>query len=270
MSWAGLLRPGDEFCAAVRSRRASLTSESGSALRRFFGSWSDRYRRFGTQLSATRIRVRSLGPDEAPDDGIQGLVHWVARDDLLRRGPGGVCHGDGWPVDLWDRFRSRLDRLSGGSVGAQLAEYAASDLDRGVPVVAAWRAWLRGPEDSGDAPRASLGSGWMPVPVRLRTPTGEGTCIVSCSPSPLRFRSLPEALDSPEARRRGVDPIAQAAYYLECQMAQIHGVSFGAGDALADRSFEERAALRALRAAYEQQERRLVEDPARGRLDRFG
>ena len=270
MSWAGLLRPGDEFCPAVRSRRATLTCESGLPLRRYYGGWSAKYRRFTTNLSSTRVVVRPIEPGETPGDGVQCLLHWVERQNMLRTGPGGVCSGDGWPVELWARFTARLEMLSGGSVAEKLRAFAQSDIDSNVPIVTEWRSLIHGTQPRGWARDSRTDRGWIPVPATIESPHGPGACIVSWSPSASVFQSLSEALDSREAKRGRVDLASQAAYYLECTLAEMHGVSFGPLDAIKDEAFEASPPVRALADSYRNLERQRIADPLRGHLNRLG
>src|SRR5579863_3661429 len=98
MSWAGILRPGDEFPSAARSQLAVLTAESGPPLRRHFGRWSGTYRRFTTNLTSAKIVVKALQSGQRPSSGILCVLHWVDRRNMVCSDKGGVCYGDGWPV----------------------------------------------------------------------------------------------------------------------------------------------------------------------------
>ncbi len=268
MSWTGLLRPGDRFPRSRTARWATLHSEAGPSLERYFGAWSSSHRRFTLNLSSPRVIVRVGRGQRARDPGLECIVHWIAREDLLRTGPGGACHGDGWPVDLWERFVARRDRLPGTSVGEQLRAYSESDMDADLRVVAEWRR-MTGPGAVARAP-ASGRSGWLPVPARMDSPSGAGSCIVSWSPSPARFASIRDALDSAAREGEIPDAMDQARYYLECRLARFHGVRFGPGDRVVDRAYERRAIVRALAATLLPAERAHIEDPGRGRLDRLG
>jgi hypothetical protein len=269
MSWAGLLRPGDEFCRAVRSQLAVLESADERSLRRYYGAWSSRYRRFTANLSSPNVRVRVGGPDESREGGTQCILHWVNRLDMLRIDPGGPCQGDGWPVELWQSFTSELDRLAGESLGEKLAGFVTSGVKEDVPIVAEWRALLPGRVKPDGTRAAHLGQGWIPVPARLETPTRTGVCILSWSPSPMQFGSLREALESPAARREHPDLTNQARYYLECMLSRLHGISFGPSDALEDKLLEQSTSVMELKSAYYELERSRIADPAYGRLDRF-
>lgn len=268
MSWAGLLRPGDEFATSYRSRRATVTTVAGPPLRRFYGGWSTRYRRFTSNLSSPHLRVTLATPDAPPSAGIDAIVHWVARRDLLASGPGSVAAGDGWPPALWAAFLACRDRLPPGSVGEQLRAFARASTPDEEPTVTAWRRLLR---DGGDTDRdraGPLGEGWLPVPAELESPDGPRVCIASWSPSPVRFESVTAALASDLAEQRGADVEQQARYYLECRLATLHGIRFSADDALADRAFEAGPTVRGLRATYASLEEGRIGDPSYGRLDR--
>ncbi len=270
MSWAGLLRPGDEFCPAVRSRLAWMRSRDGPPLRRYFGAWSERFRRFTVNLSSPRVSVRVVGAESSRGDGILGLVHWVRRSDMLRVGPGGVCYADGWPEGLWQSFLSARSRLPGATVGEKLAGFVDSNAGQNVPVVAEWRALLRNPGRRSGPSGTHLGTGWVPVPAALEVPGGPQRCILSWSPSPVELPSLSEGLASIDAGPDDPDLAHQAAYYLECTLSRLHGVRFGRFDSIQDRRFERIRAVRELESAYRDLESRRIADPIRGRLDRFG
>jgi len=64
MSWAGILRPGNEFAPAVRSQLAIMTSESGPPLKRYFGKWNAAFSRFSTNLTSAKIIVKFCSPDK--------------------------------------------------------------------------------------------------------------------------------------------------------------------------------------------------------------
>jgi len=270
MSWAGLLRSGDPFCPSARSRRATLTEEAGVPLRRFYGTWSARYRRFCTNLSSPKVVVRPVEPDHVPGRGIQCILHWVCREDLLRTDSGGVCRGDGWPLRLWECFTDRLGELPAGSVGEMLEAYRVSVLDRDVPIVEEWRDAILGTAPRKPPSESQLGEGWIPVPARVESPSGPAACIFSWSPSTFAYRSLQEAIGSPEAKARHLDLTSQAVYYLECQLAKLHGVTFGPGDTVEDRWFEHSSPFGSLVDRYQAEERLRIADPSKGRLDRFG
>lgn len=270
MSWTGILRPGDEFPPALRSRLANLTATSGPSLQRRYGAWSARYRRFTLTLNSPRIRAEVVEPDEPMPQGVSCLLHWVREADMVRTDRGGVCSGDGWPVELWESFTSGLDALPPGTVSDKLAAFATSSREPDKPIVAAWRAVVQGEPVPGPEGASVLGRGWIPVPVPLATPTGKRTCIVSWAPAARTFGSLHEALASPEARRFPVDLESQARYHLECTLGKLHGVVFGPGDAVEDPQYEQRTEVRALSRSLLAWERAQLDDPARGRLDRLG
>ena len=270
MSWAGLLRPGDAFCPARRSRLATLTSESGPALKRFFGAWSVRYHRFTTNLSSPRVVVRPVEPGQQPGEGLQCILHWVKREDMVRTDPGGVCQGDGWPAELWKTFTSSLDSLPGRSVSEKLRSFLESDLRADIPIVAEWRDLLQPLSGRRKTADAYLGWGWIPVPETLELPSGTSACILSWSPSPFRFDSLRLALESADARLGRPDLPNQARYYLECMLAKLHGVTFGADDAIEDKWFEHDSSVVGLANPFAELENQRIADPGLGRLDRFG
>jgi hypothetical protein len=292
MSWAGLLRPGDEFPPPRRSRLAVLTAAAGgAALKRYFGAWSTRYQRFTSNLTSPRIRVRVMPPPAGRrpttegERGIECLVHWVDRRDVLRTDPKGICHSDGWPLALWEAFVSQIDDLPQGSVAKRLWSFAAAasstpQEERENPVVSEWRALLRGAPPLLFPPeRSRLGVGWVPVPAILLTWSGankavESHCILSWSPRPAGapiFRSLSEALSSSEkAPRREPDLQSQARYYLECDLAKLHGVRFGPDDLLEDEVFARTPEVLSLREKLTAAERDRIADPRFGPLDRFG
>lgn len=215
MSWAGILRRGDEFCRPARSQLAVLDSADGPPLRRYYGAGSSRHRRFTSNLSSPNVRVRVGEPGTSRKGGIRCILHWVNRKDMLRIGPGGAGQGDGWPVELWRSFTSELDRLAGASVGEKLSSFVASGLKEDVPIVAEWRALLQRRVES-DATRAThVGQGWIPVPARFETSARTSVRTLSWSPSRMRFGSLREDLESADARRLEPDLINQARYFLE-------------------------------------------------------
>jgi hypothetical protein len=270
MSWAGLLRPGDEFGPVLRSRLAVLTAAEGPLLHRFYGAWSARYRRFTTNLSSPHVTVRVGELSESGNERILCLLHWVPQRELLRVDPGGLCQSDGWPIELWQRFISEMNHLAGDSVCEKLENFADSDRQGDIPIVVEWRALIRG-RGSPDRPRTGLlGRGWIPVPARLETPGGAKTCILSWSPRRTMFRSLTDALESEEARREQPDPVNQARYYLECMLSKLHGVTFGPYDAIEDNRFEGSPLVRKLASSYHELEKRRIADAAHGRLDSFG
>lgn len=270
MSWAGLLRPGDEFGPPRRSRRAVLSAASGPGLRREFGAWSSRYHRFTSNLSSPDLTVRLLDPGEAPGVGVCALVHWVDRATVHGWGPGSVCGADGWPVELWQRFVRERDHLPGRTIAEQLRAFAFGPGPPGPPIVEAWRNRIRPGDRSMTPTDGSLGPGWLPVPASLESPAGSTACIVSWSPSPLRFASLSEALDSPFALEHPPDRTRQAEYYLECVLARLHDVRFGADDRLEDPTYERSTEVRRLIGPWKELEARRIADERWGRLDRRG
>lgn len=198
------------------------------------------------------------------------LLHWVDRRLVVGRGPGSVCRGDGWPPELWDRFASRLDELPEGSIAEKLRAYGASPLDDEVPIVSAWRRDVEGgPPAGGSFPERPL-IGWLPLAAELEMPSGPSACLLSWSPSGRRPGSLGEALREGAPDRGPIDPLGQARYYLECTLARLHGVEFGAFDAMEDPEFERSPAARRLAPALGRAEGARLADPAYGRLDRRG
>ena len=267
MSWCGLLRPGDAFCPSVRSERVVLVSRTGPPLRRQYGAWSSRYRRFTANLSSPDLTVRAA--DRSRDlAGVDAILHWVRRSDARESGPGTVCGGDGWPVDLWRRFTKASDRRGPGGVAEQLAEYAASTLDGSEPIVRVWRESLRTDPLAAARPADRRGAGWFPVPAGLEVEGGPTRCLVSWSPSAARFRSVREALDSGDADATPPDLRRQAEYHVEAVLGGLHGVRFGRIDAFRDPEYERTPLVANLLRTYRAREARAVSDPALGRLDR--
>lgn len=269
MSWAGILRTGDEFCRPRRARIATLASAAGPPLERYFGAWSTKYRRFTSNLSTPAVVARPVEADAGPSEGIQCILHWIDRADVLRLGPGGVCEGDGWPVELWRTFIANLDRLPEGTVGERLQEFLESDLASDVPVVMAWRSLILGPREFTPM-ESSMEQGWVPVPIPLRSASGPRACLLSWSASRMRYDSLEEALHSPEADLRHPEIHHQAAYYLECTLAKLHGVRFGPRDFIEDERFAKRPTVAGLSGTLSELELRRIADPNFGPLSRFG
>jgi hypothetical protein len=270
MSWAGILRRGDEFPSPKVSQLAVLTAESGVPSRRYFGRWSEAYRRFTTNLTSTNFLVKTLQPGQRPKGGIMCVVHWVDRNDMLRTDKGGVCHGDGWPVELWKAFVSELDRLPPGTVAEKLHSFADSRMQERHTVVAEWRARVNDGVvlPLGEDGLHGLGESLLPVPVKMITPDGPGECIVSWAPQGKVYRSLSEALASPAASRRGPDLENQARYYLECTLAKLHGVRFGRYDSIEDEGYETTGEVLDLQASFRSREARRI--AKFGALDRLG
>lgn len=270
MSWAGMLRPGDEFPRANMSRLAVLRAESGPPLTRYFGSWSTRYRRFTTNLSSARIEVRTVEPGERPGPGIVVIVHWIDANDLRRSDVGGVRAADGWSPELWNAFTSEIDHLPLGTISEKLRSFLDSRRQERDPIVAGWREMVREGATRPSFPATSTVAGWVPVPARLTADTVTTDCIVSWDPQAPAFDSLSDALESPWAVRHPPDRMNQARYFLECELAQLHGVRFGSCDSVDDRRFARSPECSALREAFARLERARISDPERGLLDRFG
>ena len=264
IGWPSTLRFG------ARAPLATLSTDSGPTLKRFYGSWSSRYHRFTTNLSSAQVLVRPVEPGQAPGDGVRCILHWVKQEDTVRIDRGGVCQGDGWPVDLWRSFTATLRELRGRSIAERLRAYLHSDWDEDVPIVAEWRRLLQAKSPEGGPEALRIGSGWIPVPAKLERSSGASACILSWSPSSFRFDSLQEALESGYARRESVDLANQVKYYLECVLARLHRVTFGPNDSIEDREFERSAAFLELEDSFTDLEARRIVDPALGPLDRFG
>ncbi len=269
MTWAGILRRGDEFPPAKRSELAVITASSGPPLRRYFGRWSGDYRRFTTNLTSAKIAVRVLQPGERPGDGLLCVVHWVSRGDMLRTDEGGVCHGDGWPVEFWSAFVSQLDSLPPKTVAEKLRSFADSRLQGRNKSVAEWRARLEEGRviPPGEWPSV-IGESLIPTPVELTAGDDRRYCIVSWAPSGQIYRSLSEALASPEAIQKGPDLANQAKYYLECTLARLHGVRFGPNDWIEDPAYERTREVLKLATSFRRSETQRI--AKLGSLDRFG
>jgi hypothetical protein len=189
---------------------------------------------------------------------------------MLRSDRGGVCAGDGWPVEFWDAFTSVIDHLPPGTISEKLGSFRDSGLQERNPAVAEWRAVLRGGSVRPSNEPSEIGGGWVPVPATLVDTTGTTACIVSWDPKGPAFRSLSDALDSPEAHRAHPDRLSQARYYLECTLGKLHGVRFGPHDAIEDERFAHSPEVLGLEDSLKGLEQERVSDPRRGALDRFG
>jgi hypothetical protein len=270
MSWAGILRPGDQFPPAIKSRLAVMTASSGPRLRRYFGSWSHRYRRFATNLSSPRIRVEIFEAGRAPALGIQCIVHWLDRRRVIATGPGSVCSGDGWPRELWTAFTSTLDELPPGTVAEKLNHFAVeADSPDQPEIVTGWRAQLRTEELPALTSASAVGGGWVPIPAELITPEGTSHCIVSWAPFASTYRSLSEAIASPLADRQQVDLVSQATYYVECTLAELHGIRFGPDDGIEDEEFAKRTEVMEVQERLRRFEEDHIASPGYGRLDAY-
>lgn len=258
MSWAGIFRPGDEFPPARKSQLVVLTAESGQPLKRYFGKWSGTYRRFTTNLSSAKVVAKALEPGRRPRDGIQCILHWVDRRNMVRSDKGGVCHGDGWPVKLWKDFVSELDNLPGGTVAEKLRSFSESNLQERNAMVAEWRARLK---EGRVIPLAlghpAIGENWLPTPARLDTDNGTTECIVSWAPFATVHRSMSEAIASSEAVQKP-DLVNQAKYYLECALAKLHGVRFGRDDYIEDEAYERTAEVLEVGKTFRKLERERI------------
>ena len=271
MSWAGILRPGDEFTPAIKSQLAIITADSDIPLRRYFGKWNSAYNRFTTNFTSPKIKVRAVEPDEEPSDGIQCILHWVDPKDMIRSDKGSVCYGDGWPKELWDLFTSQLDNLPEGTVAEKLRSFLDSSLEGENRFVSLWRKRLRNGTLVGFEEQDKLDKYWLPVPATLIVGAGTTQCIFSWSPGALFYKSLTEALSSAEAIEKRPDPQNQAKYYLECFLAKLHGVKFSSqNDFLDDEEYANRPEVRALEATFTRLEKERILDSRYGRLDRLG
>jgi hypothetical protein len=270
MSWAGILRPGNSFPTALSSRLGTLTTESGPPLRRFFGSWSARYRRFTSNLSSAKILVQTAENGQRLERGIQCVVHWVDSRAMRSLGPGSVCAGDGWPFALWKAFTSEIDNLPPGSLAERLFSFRDSRLQEGNPAVAEWRATLREGRLRPSAEPLARRDGWIPVPATLLTEAGSTACIVSWDSNGKEFHSLSGAIKSPGAQRDPPDLVSQARYYLECTLASLHGVRFGPYDAIEDNGFAHSREVLKLEDSLKRLEQERIANPKFGLLDRFG
>ncbi len=271
MSWAGILRPGNEFAPAIKSQLAVITADSDVALRRYFGKWNASYERFTTNLTSSKIKVRAIAPGEKAGNGIQCILHWVDQKDLLRSGKGSVCYGDGWPKELWDTFTSELDNLPEGTLAEKLHSFLDSDLQGESELVSAWRKRLKKGELVRFEEQGELDSYWLPVPAMLVVDKMKTQCVFSWSPGALFHRSLSEALSSSEDIEKKPDFQSQAKYYLECVLAKLHGVKLDFPyDFLEDEEYANRTEVKALEGSFTRLEKERISDRRLGRLDCFG
>ena len=270
MSWAGILRPGDEFPRARRSELAVLRSRSGPPLKRYFGKWTATYRRFCTNLTSPDIVVQILKPGERPTKGVVCVLHWIDRNDMLRLDKGGVCQGDGWPVKFWEVFTSQLDRLPEGTIGEKLRSFSESGLLDNSNLVAEWRSLVSNARQLGEDEQSIFQESWLPVPATLVSEGSTTECIVSWAPKANFYQSISEALSSPEAARRGPDPENQAKYYIECTLAKLHGVNFCPEDLIEDAAYEHSSQVVKFQDSFTRLEKSLLESSEFGSLDRFG
>lgn len=271
MSWAGILRPGDEFTPSVKSQLAVITADSGISLRRYFGKWNVTYNRFSTNLTSSMINVRAIEPDEEPGDGIQCILHWVDQKDIIRSEKGSVCFGDGWPKELWDAFTSELELLPNGTVADKLRSFLDSDLQSENRFVSLWRKRLKNGVLVRFEEQEEIDSYWLPVPATLAIDDVKTHCIFSWSPGALFYRSLSEALSSSQATEKKPNNLNQANYYLECVLAKLHGVKLSSpNDLLEDKEYAKRQEVKALEDSFTRLEKERISDRRFGRLDRLG
>lgn len=269
MSWAGILRPGDEFTPAVKSQLAVIDPDSNDALKRYFGKWDSKYQRFTTNFTSSKIRVRAISPrQEVKGDGIQCILHWLDRKEIIRP----TFYGDGWPKELWDTFRAHLDNLPKGTVAEKLRSFLDSDLEQKNEFVSLWRRRIKtgtlvGPDD-----QKGLDKYWLPVPATLILEDKTSTqCMFSWSPSATFYETLSEALTSSEANEKKPDHQNQAKYYAECVLAQLHGVNFDSpSDFIEDQTYSNRAEVRELLSSFGKLEKERISNKRFGKLDRFG
>ena len=270
MSWAGILRPGNEFTPAKKSKLAVLTTDSDIPFRRYFGKWDGVYNRFATNFTSSKIKVEAIAPNEEPSDGIQCILHWVDQKDMIRSDKGSVCYGDGWPKELWDLFTSQLDNLPQGTIAEKLREFLDSNLLEENRFVSLWRSRLR-KGTLVDEQKEDLDRYWLPVPATLIIDREKTQCIFSWSPGALFYESLSEALSSFEAIEKKSDYQNQAKYYLECVLGKLHGVKFDSqDDLLQDEEYAHRPEVKGLQDSFTQLERERISDRRFGRLDCFG
>jgi hypothetical protein len=248
-----------------------MTGAEGTDLERHFGQWSTRYRRYTSNLTSPRIHVRVLADGEEPTAGIQCIVHWVPRAAMLSTGAGSICQGDGWPVALWRQLTSRIHGRGEATIAARLRALAMDTADTSDDPVTAWRvAITRGEVDTTSAERAFEGR-WIPVPADLSVGEERSACIVSWSPTAPFFPSLSEAIRSgTRSNGQQVDLLSQAAYYLECTLATLHGVRFGADDHILDRQYEGTPELAQMRPLFQARELQYVQNSAFGNLSQHG
>ena len=269
MSWAGILRPGNEFAPAFRSQLAVMTAESGPPLKRYFGKWDATFCRFTMNLTSSKIRVAALQPGQRSEGGVMCVLHWVDRRDMVRSDRGSVCYGDGWPTGLWEAFTSQLANLPDGTIAEKLQGFLGSDLLDENESVRLWRARVRGGATVPAEARTFIDAHWLPVPAALVSDDGPSRCIVSWSPGADFYRSMSDALASRGAEQRTPDPANQAKYYLECTLSKLHGVRFGPDDHVEDPRYEDTREVREISESLERLERHRIADPRFGSLDRF-
>ncbi|MDG6900281.1 MAG: hypothetical protein JRM88_06950 [Nitrososphaerota archaeon] len=270
MSWAGILRPGNEFAPASKSQLAVMTTESGPPLQRYFGKWDAVFRRFTVNLTSSKIRVVALQPGQRGEGGIMCVLHWVDRRDMVRSDKRSVCHGDGWPTELWEAFTSQLANLPDGSIAEKLQRFLDSDMLDENEAVVLWRKRVKGGVTVPPEERTSIDERWLPVPALLVSTDQPSRCIVSWSPGADFNRSMSDALASRVARLRRPDLTNQAKYYLECTLSRLHGVRFGPDDRVEDSRYENAKEVLEIRESLEKLERQRIADPKLGLLDRFG
>lgn len=192
---------------------------------------------------------------------------------MVRSDKGSVCHGDGWPKELWDTFIGELTNLPKGSVAEKLQSFLNSELREENQIVSKWRDRVKRGTLVPLKEQEGIDKSWIPVPARLMTHgKSESMCIFSWSPGAVFYSSLSEALASSQAISRKPDPINQAIYYVECTLAKLHGVSFDSpNDLLEDKEYARRPEVGDVWDTYSKLEQERITDHTKfGRLDSFG
>ena len=267
MSLAGILRPGNEFPRAKKSNLVVLKSDEGPALERYFGKWDSTFKRFTTNLTSTKIRI--IGSDRQAN-GIQCILHWVERKDMIRSDRGSVCQGDGWPVELWNAFLSELDNLPSGTIGEKLSCFLDSDLKEENSLVSKWRSRVREGRIAESPEESIIDKSWVPVPASLVIGNAKTKCIFSWSPGARFYPSISEALSSKEAIEKKPNLENQAKYYVECTLAALHGVRFGSNDHVEDMKYTFTDEVQRVQKDMVKLEQERIADRNLGFLDRFG
>lgn len=268
MSWAGILRPGDEFTRPAKSQLCVITAaDTDVRLRRYLGKWDNSYKRFTTNFTTSRINVRAVAPGASSREGIQCILHWLDQKDMIRS----EFYGDGWPKEVWDSFRTELSNLPKGTLAQKLRSFLNSDLREENEFVSLWRKRVRSTALIRLEEQEELDKYWLPVPATLIFNGTSTDCIFSWSPGTIFYGSLIEALSSPEAQEKKPDLENQAKYYLECVLAKLHGVKFDSpSDFIEDKAYVLRPEVKELLASFTKLEKERISDKEFGRLDRFG
>ena len=265
MSWAGIMRSGNEFPRAKKSELVVLRSE-GSTLKRYFGKWDYSFKRFATNLTSAKITVGVTGEE----GGIQCILHWVDRKDMIRSDKGSVCQGDGWPSKLWDAFLSELPNLPSGTIAEKLSSFLDSNLKEENPLVSEWRRKVRNGKIVEPEKESIIDRSWVPVPASLIIGNKKTQCIFSWSPGAQFYPSISEALSSSEAIEKKPSLENQAKYYVECTLAALHGVRFGSDDYVEDMKYTFTDEVQRVQKDLVKLEQERIADRNLGFLDRFG